>query len=166
MNNVEKIRKRFGSMNTGGGNAKSEATYILGAMQKMAVALSAYMRGEAEIPVDTHNLKDSTGIALYSPGGVLRTYIPNPKAEVPKTTRGLGVYERPRFGYSELQHAIFTGARKYNNGYYLVIFSAMPYAGVVQNHNGNRYFDRILAASSTELAQILRVYKNLTAKPA
>ena len=166
MNNVEKIRKQFWSMIAGGGNANSEATYILGAMQKIAVALSAYMRGEAEIPVDTHNLKDSTGIALYSPGGVLRTYIPNPKAKVPKTTRGLGISKRARFGNSELQDAIFTGAQKYNNGYYLVIFSAMPYAGVVQNHNGNRYFDRILAASSTELAQILRVYKILTARPA
>ena len=165
MNNVEKIRKWYagiGGVRTG---SESEQAYVLGAMHKIAVALEAYMIGEADIPIDTHNLKDSTGIALYSPGGVLRTYIPNPKAKVPRVTRGRLVTKKARWGNIELQDAIAMGTRRYNNGYYLVIYSSMPYAGVV-NKNTTGYFSRIRTKASMELEEILRLYKNLIAKPA
>ena len=165
MNNVEKIRNRFAGIGGGKTGGKSKLDYVLGAMQKIAVALEAYMIGDADIPVDTHNLKDSTGIALYSPGGVLRTYIPNPKAKVPRVTRGRLVEKKERWGNIELRDAIAMGAQKYNNGYYLVIYSSMPYAGVV-NKNTTAYFSRIRTKAIMELEEILRLYKNLIANPA
>ena len=160
MNNVEKIRRRFGST----GIHRHESNYILGAMQKVAEVLMSYIKSDAEIPIDTHNLKDSTGIALYSPGGALRMYIPNPKAKVPRVTRGLGVYKKARFGNIELRTMILMGASKYKDGYYLVVYSSMPYAGVV-NNTTNDYFSRIKVMASLEIEQILRMYKYLTANP-
>ena len=113
----------------------------------------------------TSNLKDSTGIALYSPGGVLRTYIPTKKASVPKKTTGLqGVSREPKWGIDELKRVIEQGAARYKSGYHLVIFSAMPYAGIVNNIT-SPYFGRIKTLATMEIKEIMRIYKNITANP-
>ena len=161
MNNAGKIQRRFGKITSG----VSEQEYALMAMNKVARALSAYMESGAAIPVDTHNLKDSTGIALYSPGGVLRTYIPTKKASVPKKTTGLrGVSREPKWGVDELKRVIGQGASRYRSGYHLVIFSAMPYAGIV-NTITSPYFGRIKTLATMEIKEIMRIYKNITANP-
>lgn len=161
MNNAAKIQKRFSRLTSG----VSDEKYALIAMQKVANALSSYMESGATIPVDTHNLKDSTGIALYSPGGVLRTYIPTKKASAPKRTTGLrGVSTEPKWGTYELARMIEYGSSKYNSGYYLVVFSAMPYAGIVNNIT-SPYFGRIKTLATMEIKEIMRIYKNITANP-
>ena len=161
MNNAAKIQKRFSRLTSG----VSDEKYALIAMQKVANALSSYMESGAVIPVDTHNLKDSTGIALYSPGGVLRTYIPTKKASAPKRTTGLrGVSTEPKWGTYELARMIEYGSSKYNSGYYLVVFSAMPYAGIVNNIT-SPYFGRIKTLATMEIKEIMRIYKNITANP-
>lgn len=161
MNNAGKIQRRFGKITSG----VSEQEYALMAMNKVARALSAYIESGAAIPVDTHNLKDSTGIALYSTGGVLRTYIPTKKATVPKRTTGLrGVTSEPKWGTVELKNVIEQGSTRYNNGYYLVIFSAMPYAGIV-NAATSPYFGRIKMLATMEIKEIMRIYKTITANP-
>ena len=161
MNNSRKIQKRFGKLTSG----VSDEKYALVAMQKVANALSSYMESGAAIPIDTHNLKDSTGIALYSPGGVLRTYIPTKKASAPKRTTGLrGVSTEPKWGIDELKRVIEQGAARYKSGYHLVIFSAMPYAGIV-NTITSPYFGRIKTLATMEIKEIMRIYKNITANP-
>ena len=161
MNNAAKIQKRFSRLTSG----VSDEKYALIAMQKVANALSSYIESGATIPVDTHNLKDSTGIALYSPGGVLRTYIPTKKASAPKRTTGLrGVSTEPKWGTYELARMIEYGSSKYNSGYYLVVFSAMPYAGIVNNIT-SPYFGRIKTLATMEIKEIMRIYKNITANP-
>lgn len=161
MNNAAKIQKRFSRLTSG----VSDERYAIIAMRKVANALSSYIESGAAIPVDTHNLKDSTGIALYSPGGVLRTYIPTKKASAPKRTTGLrGVSTEPKWGTYELARMIEYGSSKYNNGYYLVVFSAMPYAGIV-NTITSPYFGRIKALAVMEIKDIMRIYKNITANP-
>ena len=161
MNNAAKIQKRFSRLASG----VSDERYALIAMQKVANALSSYMESGAAIPIDTHNLKDSTGIALYSPGGVLRTYIPTKKASAPKRTTGLrGVSTEPKLGIVELVRVIEQGAARYRSGYHLVIFSAMPYAGIVNNIT-SPYFGRIKTLATMEIKEIMRIYKNITANP-
>ena len=161
MNNAAKIQKRFSRLTSG----VSDERYALIAMHKVANALLSYMESGATIPVDTHNLKDSTGIALYSPGGVLRTYIPTKKASAPKRTTGLrGVSTEPKWGTYELARMIEYGSSKYNSGYYLVVFSAMPYAGIVNNIT-SPYFGRIKTLATMEIKEIMRIYKNITANP-
>ena len=161
MNNAAKIQKRFSRLTSG----VSDERYAIIAMRKVANALSSYIESGAAIPVDTHNLKDSTGIALYSPGGVLRTYIPTKKASAPKRTTGLrGVSTESKWGTYELARMIEYGSSKYNNGYYLVVFSAMPYAGIV-NAITSPYFGRIKTLAAMEIKEIMRIYKNITANP-
>ena len=82
------------------------------------------------IPIDTGNLQDSTGIGIYH-GDVLKRFIPRKTASVPN----------PIWGIEQIQKAINFGAMKYSNDYHLVIYSAMPYAGLVDVRTG--YFEAI-----------------------
>ena len=81
------------------------------------------------IPVDTGNMQDGTGIALYH-GDVLKKYIPAQMASV--SNEGL-------WGTRQLESVISYGAMKFSNDYHLVLFSAMPYAGF-NSGDGGEFF--------------------------
>lgn len=85
------------------------------------------------IPVRTGNLQDSTGVGIYH-GDCLMRYIPRQTATEARANgenRPLYLPDLPNknvWGHDELQKALDYGAMKFSNDYWLVVFSAMPYA--------------------------------------
>ncbi len=113
------------------------------------------------IPVDTGNLKDSTGIAVYSGDRLIRL-IPNPIATEPRVNIGLRGFERGDYwGKDLLPKAIEHAAGKFKDGgYYLVLFSAMPYAGIVDKHQS--YFSNSIVNRLNTIAKVSTSHTNIT----
>lgn len=91
------------------------------------------------VPIATSNLLDSTGLAAYHNGVMLR-YVPRKMAVVPHEETG-------KWGHDELGKAIEKGASKGKRNYVLSVYSAMPYAPDVNSeggHNPDHYFDKIV----------------------
>lgn len=110
------------------------------------------------VPYDTGNLQDSTGIGIYH-GDVLRRFVPNQSAEVSRSNiYPAGLTTRDNiWGHNMLQEAINKGAMRYSNDYYLVIFSAMPYASLVNLRTD--YFDAITAGLRPLIVSIIKQTK-------
>jgi hypothetical protein len=114
---------------------------VLSILRRVADRIILYLENEV-IPVETGNLQDSTGVGIYH-GDVLKRYIPRKTAVVSRSNiypDGLTARSNV-WGTDELQNAINLGAMKYSNDYHLVIYSAMPYAGLVEVRTG--YFKAI-----------------------
>lgn len=107
------------------------------------------------IPVDTGNLQDSTGIGIYH-GDILKRLVPRQTADVSRSDiYPAGLTNRDNvWGHNILHEAINKGAWKYSTGYSLVVFSAMPYAELVDIRTG--YFEQISSEISPLVMQILR----------
>lgn len=96
----------------------------------------------ADIPVVTHNLKDAVGVGVFK-GTVIQKYIPTKQAKVPRQASGdesdriypKGITNRENiWGNDELKNAINRFSMESgvdDNTWWLVIFSSMPYAIVV-----------------------------------
>lgn len=76
---------------------------------------------EEQIPFDTGNLHDSTGIGIYV-NGVLTAF---------RYQRAANVNRDGKWGYMELNRAFAAGAMQYSSGVWLVAFSTMPYAAKI-----------------------------------
>lgn len=76
---------------------------------------------EEQIPFDTGNLHDSTGIGIYV-NGVLTAF---------RYQRTANVNREGKWGYMELNRAFAAGAMHYSSGVWLVSFSTMPYAAKI-----------------------------------
>lgn len=120
------------------------------ALYDTADAMIRYMESSDVIPVDTHNLKDSTGIGVYI-DGVLKRFQMNPKAEVPKD--GL-------WGKDMIVHALMMGETKYSKGCCIVLFSTMPYAGDQDEEGRNAgYFSDLLVSEFKDiLDEVMKRY--------
>lgn len=132
---------------------------ILNTLERIADRIILYLEDDV-IPVDTHNLQDSTGIGIYH-GDVLKRYIPRQMAtEARANGQNSPIYpetltERTNiWGHKELQRAITEGAMKYSNDYCLVIFSSMPYAGLVDMRT--QYFEAIIDELKPLVVRILK----------
>lgn len=135
---------------------------LLGAMTMVADAMIDYMAGDAMIPIDTHNLKDGLGVAVYH-HGVLRKFAMSPKAQEPRTNIGLAPYPTGDvWGKNLIQELMDSGATKYSDGSCIVLYSAMPY-GDIQNAEGvnEGFFDVDLVGEFKSIVdEVLTLYQS------
>lgn len=106
--------------------------------------------GTTQFPVDTANLHDATGVAVYG-NGRTEYFLPTTKATKPQSHNGTkGLY-----GSDLLKTAISSSATQYSNGVWVVLFSAVPYAYKI-NEQGSKigrgagFFDVLMQYILTE----------------
>lgn len=104
-------------------------------------AMIKYMEDDVTIiPVDTHNLKDALGVAVYN-NGLLQYLGTSSRAVTPKATEPrenvtvLGRRYGTLLGSIEIGYLLQDGVVKYGTGLWIVLLSAMPY-DVVQDSAG------------------------------
>lgn len=116
-------------------------------LYKTADAMIAYIDSSDIIPIDTHNLKDSTGVGVYR-NGVLKKFTMPKKAEEAKMWYGVAMW-----GEDMIDQLLDAGVSRYGIGDHIVLMSAMPYAIEVNEGYFNAgFFTDVL---STELEVIL-----------
>lgn len=118
---------------------------ILMILERVASDVLIFIEGAGEIPIDTGNLQDSTGIGIYHEA-VLKRYVPRKTAIEPRTDiypKGLTT-RKSVWGTDILNEAISKGVTQYRDGYVMVIFSAMPYAKLINLKTD--YFSRNVRA--------------------
>ena len=160
MSNSDVIARGLQMYGGGSGKVVQDVFQI---MEGIANDIFTQINSSKVVPVDTGNLKESTGIAIYN-GNRLVRLVPNPKsiAKVPRKNIGLPGFEKGEFwGHDLLKQAIDHAQGKFKEGgYYLVIFSSMPYAGIV-NAKQNYFSNEIVQAMNT-IASITTKYANIT----
>lgn len=111
----------------------------LRAMSQAADDIVRFIENTETVPVDTGNLRDSTGVGVYI-GGALLYFKPVQIADEPRVVGPtIGEAGKEYWGTDELTKAIELAATEYSNGYYLVIFSTMPYAFKVEETSSYFY---------------------------
>ena len=118
----------------------------------VANSVISYIESSDIIPVKTHNLKDSTGLGVYQ-NSVLKQFYISPKAKV--ANKGI-------WGSNIIQMALDAGRDRYNDGNYIVLFSAMPYAEEVDDGYFNRGFftDALTTQFILEFEEMLRKHSS------
>lgn len=114
--------------------------------------------GNDEYPVWTMNMRDSTGIGVYN-DGTLTSYIPFQGAIKPQRS-GFRGNVRDIWGTSYLQRAL-TDSSKYNNGIWIVLFCAVPYAIDINNYGskwgrGKDFFEKFAATFRATVEERVR----------
>lgn len=90
---------------------------------ELAEGVKAYVESLRDMPVDTGNLADGTGVGVYF-NGMLKEYAPTPIADHPQTYEGDLVW-----GKDYLQDALtYASMEEFSSGIWVVLFSAIPYA--------------------------------------
>ena len=116
-------------------------------LYKTADAMIAYIDSSDIIPIDTHNLKDSTGVGVYR-NGVLKKFTMPRRAEEAKIIGGIAMW-----GENMIDQLLDAGVSRYGIGDHIVLMSTMPYAEEVNEGYFNAgFFTDVL---STELNVIL-----------
>lgn len=116
-------------------------------LYKTADAMIAYIDSSDIIPIDTHNLKDSTGVGVYR-NGVLKKFTMPRRAEEAKIIGGIAMW-----GEDMIDQLLDAGVSRYGIGDHIVLMSTMPYAEDVNEGYFNAgFFTDVL---STELEVIL-----------
>ncbi len=116
-------------------------------LYKTADAMIAYIDSSDIIPIDTHNLKDSTGVGVYR-NGVLKKFTMPRRAEEAKIIDGIAMW-----GEDMIDQLLDAGVSRYGIGDHIVLMSTMPYAEEVNEGYLNAgFFTDVL---STELEVIL-----------
>ena len=108
--------------------------YILPALFRVADETVIYIEGGGVVPVDTSNLKDSTGVGVYYDGS-LQKYIPIQDAIVPRE----GVW-----GTDQISTALAMASTMFSTGIWLVLMSTMPYAVKVDLSHANWFSDTLV----------------------
>lgn len=123
-------------------------------LDNIAMAMLSYIDSSDVIPIDTHNLKDSTGIGVYR-NGVLKKLLMPRRAQEARIIGGIAVW-----GEDMIDQYLEAGVSRYNNGNYIVLMSAMPYAEEVDtSENRYGYFTDILTYKFEEIVdEITRLY--------
>ena len=108
-----------------------------------ADAMIAYIDSSDIIPIDTHNLKDSTGVGVYR-NGVLRKFTMSRKAQEARIINGVAIW-----GEDMIDQLLDAGVSRYGIGDHIVLMSTMPYAeDVDEGYMNAGFFTDVL---STEL---------------
>lgn len=131
-------------------------------LSDMADAMIRYMESDTRIPIDTHNLKDGLGVAVFI-NGVLTKFKMTPKAEKPRrnigTIRG-ETYPSELWGKDAIDKVMNDGIQKYGQGYKLVLYSSMPYDVIQDEREANRgWFSVELSNQFKDIVmEILNIY--------
>lgn len=114
-------------------NPKKVQAIVARRLRAVTDAMIAYMEDDMTIiPVDTHNLKDALGVAVYSDGRLMYMGTSS-RAVMPEATRpreNVNVAGREYgdlSGRIEIDKLLYEGVAKYNDGLWIVLLSAMPY---------------------------------------
>ena len=108
---------------------------LLNVLYKVAQDVMEYIDSQKVIPIYTGNLKDATGIGVYS-NGVLEKYVPSQIATVPQSS---GFHHRNEYdiwGHQYLSDALEAASKEeYSKGIWIVLFSAVPYAFYIEDRD-------------------------------
>lgn len=121
------------------------------------------------MPVDTGNLADGTGVGVYI-NGALRGYVPAQIATEPQNDKGRGLTNI--WGTEYLQAALSESTSKFAKGIWVVLFSTVPYAvrvdskGTVKKRGKNKGATKTPAGffSTTLRAEMLKSFKTAFAR--
>ena len=109
---------------------------LLNVLYTVAQDVMEYIDSQKVIPIYTGNLKDATGIGVYS-NGVLEKYVPSQIATVPQSS---GFHHRNEYdiwGHQYLSDALEAASKEdYSKGIWIVLFSAVPYAFYIEERDG------------------------------
>lgn len=107
---------------------------LLGQLGQIAARMVEYIDnsfvmpdGTEQFPVYSANMRDATGVGVYADGVIYR-YLPTKQAV---KRAGMGGLHNKMFGNDALNQAISNGLTMFNKGIWLVLFSAMPYAAMI-----------------------------------
>lgn len=121
---------------------------------------------DTAIPVYSGNLHDATGLAIYVDGRTFYLKVPAKTATRRQHTGGAMGNRRNIDGHDFLMRSIAEGAGVYSNGIWIVLYSAVPYAGHIDTlgspfGRGVDYFwnlrqelEREVRASLTEIKKV------------
>ena len=108
---------------------------LLNVLYKVAQDVMEYIDSQKVIPIYTGNLKDATGIGVYS-NGVLEKYVPSQIATRPQSS---GFHHRNVYdiwGHQYLSDALEAASKEdYSKGIWIVLFSAVPYAFYIEDRD-------------------------------
>ena len=90
--------------------------------------------GDGNLPYDTGNLRDGTGVCLYYDGAMIK-FIPPKSATRTQSCKGF----RKISGTSFLAEALSSASTEYSSGLWVVLWSTVPYA-VRINTVGSKYW--------------------------
>lgn len=107
--------------------------------------------GSRQFPVYSANLRDATGVGVYSDGAV-QYFVPTAQAVKAQSDKGVhGIY-----GSSLLRAAISNGAAQFSKGIWIVLFSTVPYAYKINTQGsswgrGIGFFDTLKQSLLTDV---------------
>ena len=90
--------------------------------------------GDGNLPYDTGNLRDGTGVCLYYDGAMIK-FIPPKRATKTQSCKGF----RRISGTAFLEEALSSASKEYSSGLWVVLWSTVPYA-VRVNSVGSKYW--------------------------
>ena len=105
---------------------------LINILTNIAQSLINFIENDARIPEDTSNLRDATGIGIYIDGSLAK-FVPAKKATKKQKS---GFHYRNEYGIDGaeyLSQAIADASTSFNNGIWIVLFSAVPYAYFLNN---------------------------------
>lgn len=108
---------------------------LLNVLYTAAQDVMEYIDSQKVIPIYTGNLKDATGIGVYS-NGVLKKYVPSQIATRPQSSgfHHKNVYDI--WGHQYLSDALEAASKEdYSKGIWIVLFSAVPYAFYIEDRD-------------------------------
>ena len=109
---------------------------LLNVLDTVAQDVMEYIDSQKVIPIYTGNLKDATGIGVYS-NGVLKKYVPSQIATVPQSSGFYHKNEYDIWGHQYLSDALEAASKEdYSKGIWIVLFSAVPYAFYIEDRDG------------------------------
>jgi len=119
-----------------------------------ADAMIAYIDSSDIIPIDTHNLKDSTGVGVYR-NGVLRKFTMPRRAQEARIIGGVAMW-----GEDMIDQLLNAGVSRYSIGDHIVLMSTMPYAEDVNEgyYNAGFFTDVLSTELELTLDEIVKQY--------
>lgn len=136
------------------------AKVVVDYVDKGFMPQTLYGGGTGQFPIWTANLRDATGVGLYVDG---RTeYFMPTKLALRKQSTGPSMGSRRNINGSEfLRLSITEGAAKFNNGIWIVLYSAVPYASEIDAYGskwgrGKDYFKMTKAEFTREILSRLK----------
>lgn len=122
---------------------------IVKSLRMVADDMLRYIEDEADvsIPIYTGNMHDATGVAIYVDGKTNYLKVPKKKATRKQRTGPSMGNRRQIDGHDFLMKSITEGAGVFNNGIWIVLYSAVPYAAHIDTlgsplDRGKEYFWR------------------------
>ena len=105
---------------------------LSGYLATLAQDVIEYIDSQKAIPIYTGNLRDATGIGVYTNGKLTR-YVPSQIATRPQSSgfNYTNIYNI--WGYQYLSDALEAASKEYSKGVWFVLFSAVPYAFYIED---------------------------------